>query len=36
MMMLRSSAFEDTQTMPPKYAKKGGDIQMLTLYVNRW
>jgi hypothetical protein len=24
MMVLRSSAFEDTQTMPPKYARKGG------------
>jgi Raf kinase inhibitor-like YbhB/YbcL family protein len=26
MMMLRSSAFEDTQTMPPKYAKKGENV----------
>ena len=26
MMVLRSSAFEDTQTMPPKYAKKGENV----------
>ncbi len=26
MMVLRSSAFEDTQTMPPKYAKKGANV----------
>jgi len=25
-MMLQSSAFEDAQTIPPKYAKKGGNV----------
>jgi Raf kinase inhibitor-like YbhB/YbcL family protein len=26
MMVLRSSAFEDTQTMPPRYGKKGENV----------
>src|SRR4051812_1016093 len=34
MMVLRSSAFEDTQMMPPKYAKKGENVSPPLLWEN--